>query len=227
MAKNSQWRLLAVSDAANKYLQRTYTLKQGENRIGRSSKIEIPIPSMRCSRNHCTISVRDNEITLIDTVSKMLNKFCHFHISSQKYIFSPGMAHMSTKHLSEIVNSKELNIMTSLHLVLIYQALMIQATKKHLFTLFIMIASTVLKSKTQTMKLWITNQMKQFKMNQKVKLLFVLIRNPWYQIHLRCTTNNNNNNNNLWKINDSHHHNRLHRPIGIVYLVKNKIYFDI
>lgn len=65
----SNWILFAATDAANRFPRRAYSLKIGENNIGRSSKSDIPIPSYRCSRKHCKIYVEKDQVIVSDDVS--------------------------------------------------------------------------------------------------------------------------------------------------------------
>lgn len=71
MSSTSNWRLVAVSDAAKNLLHRTFPLKSGENRIGRSSQLEIPIPSAKCSRHHCSLFIENDKVRLVDHVSTL------------------------------------------------------------------------------------------------------------------------------------------------------------
>lgn len=68
MAANAQWKLQAISNAAKCCYRQTFILIEGENRIGRSDRLEISIPSLRCSRNHCSIKVDGDRLQLIDSV---------------------------------------------------------------------------------------------------------------------------------------------------------------
>lgn len=69
MPPKTNWRLVAIGEVAKKQLQRVFPLKSGENRIGRSSQLEIPIPSPKCSRHHCSLFVENDKVRLIDQVS--------------------------------------------------------------------------------------------------------------------------------------------------------------
>lgn len=65
---NTNWRLEAISKAALARKIKSYPLKQGKNCIGKSSKNDIRIPSVLCSRNHCIIIVDDGLVSLCDVV---------------------------------------------------------------------------------------------------------------------------------------------------------------
>lgn len=71
MTTKSNWRLLAVSTMAKNQLNRTFPLKYGKNRVGRTTKFDIPIPSLKCSRHHCSLFVEDDKVRLVDHVSTM------------------------------------------------------------------------------------------------------------------------------------------------------------
>lgn len=74
MSSNSNWRLSAISKAACAGKQRSFTLKNGCNRVGKSKKHEIFCPSILCSREHCQIFVENDKIKVKDSVSKELLK---------------------------------------------------------------------------------------------------------------------------------------------------------
>lgn len=69
MPINSNWRLEAISKAALAYTRRSFTLKNGTNKVGKSSKDNIRCPSFLCSRNHCKITVENDQLMVLDTVS--------------------------------------------------------------------------------------------------------------------------------------------------------------
>lgn len=69
---NSNWRLEAVSKAAKARKINTFSLKEGTNYVGKSSKRnDIYVPSVLCSRSHCMLNVdKDKDaVFLVDTVS--------------------------------------------------------------------------------------------------------------------------------------------------------------
>lgn len=69
MSPKINWRLVAVSEVAKNQIHSTFQLKPGENRVGRSSHLEVPIPSVKCSRHHCSLLVENDKVRLIDHVS--------------------------------------------------------------------------------------------------------------------------------------------------------------
>lgn len=85
MASKPNWYLLAISPVANRQLRCKFHLKSGENRVGRSSKFEIPIPSTKCSRHHCSLFVQDGIVQLVDYVSIVRS----IHIGFLLIFFSP------------------------------------------------------------------------------------------------------------------------------------------
>lgn len=84
MARKSQWRLIAESVKAKRLQKRTFTLKIGENSVGRLKKCDIPIPSKLCSRHHCDIHVDGEIITLRDHVrhNKIWQRWNAFALNS-------------------------------------------------------------------------------------------------------------------------------------------------
>lgn len=73
MPSNSNWRLEAISKAALNAPKRSFSLKNGKNQVGKSRNFEVAIPSALCSRRHCGITVENNCVSLLDTVSDLLN----------------------------------------------------------------------------------------------------------------------------------------------------------
>lgn len=69
MASDCNWRLEAISKAAQNRKKISFVLKEGENTVGKTKGIQIKIPSVLCSREHCTIFLDDGKVTLKDTVS--------------------------------------------------------------------------------------------------------------------------------------------------------------
>lgn len=66
---SSNWRLEAISSAAKKRKKSSFVLKVGENKVGKREVAHIRINSLLCSREHCTIFLEDDKITLQDLVS--------------------------------------------------------------------------------------------------------------------------------------------------------------
>lgn len=67
-AQNSKWFLFGETKVAQK---KRICLKLGLNTVGKSHSNTIHISSIKCSRNHCTLSVTDEEIILRDDVSEI------------------------------------------------------------------------------------------------------------------------------------------------------------
>lgn len=69
MASDCNWRLEAISKAAQNRKKTSFVLKEGENTVGKKKGINIKVPSVLCSREHCIILLDDGKVTLKDTVS--------------------------------------------------------------------------------------------------------------------------------------------------------------
>lgn len=66
---SNNWRLEALSIAAKNRKKKSFVLKAGENKVGKMKDSEIKIPSVLCSREHCTILLDGDTVTVKDTVS--------------------------------------------------------------------------------------------------------------------------------------------------------------
>lgn len=78
--KNSEFRLLAYSGAAKVLPCRTFGLKFGENRLGRSRKSDITLPTTFCSRTQCSIMVdSDSQLSIVDLVTNFSVGFFFFY----------------------------------------------------------------------------------------------------------------------------------------------------
>lgn len=64
------WILEGITEVT-KQRKRTqsFVLKAGENKVGKYKNSDIKIPSYLCSRNHCSIFVSDNKVSVKDNVS--------------------------------------------------------------------------------------------------------------------------------------------------------------
>ncbi|XP_055312587.1 dentin sialophosphoprotein-like [Sitodiplosis mosellana] len=67
MVSDCNWRLEAISKAAKNIKKTSFVLKTGENTVGKKKGIHIRIPSVLCSREHCTIFLDGDKVTLKDT----------------------------------------------------------------------------------------------------------------------------------------------------------------
>lgn len=65
------WLLEPVSYGA-KLRKKRFNLKEGENTIGKTKSNSICVPSVLCSRAHCKILLRQDQVFLMDTVSMLL-----------------------------------------------------------------------------------------------------------------------------------------------------------
>lgn len=63
----NNWILEPITNAAKKRTNH-YGLKEGENLVGKMKSSYIRIPSMLCSRTHCSIFLRDDKVLLKDNV---------------------------------------------------------------------------------------------------------------------------------------------------------------
>lgn len=70
MANKCNWRLEAISKAANNRKKTIFVLKAGENTVGKRKDNHIKIPSALCSRDHCSIFLDGDAVTVKDIVSK-------------------------------------------------------------------------------------------------------------------------------------------------------------
>lgn len=68
MANDCNWRLQAASIAAKNLTNKTFTLRAGENKVGKKKDCHIKIPSVLCSREHCTIYLKGDQVSLEDVV---------------------------------------------------------------------------------------------------------------------------------------------------------------
>lgn len=66
---SSNWRLEAISNAALKRKRISFVLRVGENKVGKKKDCLLKIPSLLCSREHCTIFLDDEKVFIDDTVS--------------------------------------------------------------------------------------------------------------------------------------------------------------
>lgn len=69
----SSWQLVGLSEAAKK--RGTLPLSFGENTVGRSSVNTIQLASSKCSKRHCTITVNETKILLLD--NKVYQAICY------------------------------------------------------------------------------------------------------------------------------------------------------
>lgn len=70
MSNKCNWRLEAISKAAVNRKKNTFVLKAGENTVGKRKDNHIKIPSALCSRDHCSIFLEGDNVTVKDIVSK-------------------------------------------------------------------------------------------------------------------------------------------------------------
>lgn len=105
MASKPNWYLLAISPVANRQLRCKFHLKSGENRVGRSSKFEIPIPSTKCSRHHCSLFVQDGIVQLVDYVSIVRSIYMGFLL----IFFSPFLVDFYSQLIVISLSKKKKN----------------------------------------------------------------------------------------------------------------------
>ncbi|XP_031636121.1 probable serine/threonine-protein kinase kinX [Contarinia nasturtii] len=67
MVTKCNWRLVAVSKAAKNLRKVSFVLKAGANLVGKKKDSHIKIPSILCSREHCSIFLDGDRVTLTDT----------------------------------------------------------------------------------------------------------------------------------------------------------------
>lgn len=94
MASDCNWRLEAISKAAKNCKKTSFVLKAGENTVGKKKGIHIRIPSVLCSREHCTIFLDGDKVTLKDTVNALKYTFFRylFYLLFLMNFFSHEMA---------------------------------------------------------------------------------------------------------------------------------------
>lgn len=109
MSNKCNWRLEAISNAAVNRKKTSFILMAGQNDVGKRKDSHIKIPSALCSREHCSIFLEGDKVTVKDTVSKHnLEQFfiwifhCMALLNSRiTLFFSHEMVH--TSHSLEIL----------------------------------------------------------------------------------------------------------------------------
>lgn len=66
---SSNWRLDAISNAALKRKRISFVLRVGENKVGKKKDCLLKIPSLLCSRDHCSIFLDEDKVFVDDKVS--------------------------------------------------------------------------------------------------------------------------------------------------------------
>lgn len=81
MSGKCNWRLDAISNAARTRKKISFVLKAGENKVGKKKDCLLRIPSVLCSREHCSIFLDGDKVTIEDKVS---GRIFHSDFSNNK-----------------------------------------------------------------------------------------------------------------------------------------------